>query len=70
MRRANSLYDNPITLCGELIGEFMETEPGKTPWWTEAPASGEVAAIVEECRARIAAACGTEAAKVRIMIEV
>lgn len=34
MRRANATCDNPLAMFGELIAEFMETEPGKTQWWT------------------------------------
>lgn len=35
----------------------------------EASPSGETAAVVEECRIRIATVCGTEPQKIRIMIE-
>lgn len=34
LRRANSECDNPLTLFGELIGEFMEKETQTTQWWT------------------------------------
>lgn len=36
----------------------------------DAAQSGEVTAVVEECRIRIATVCGTEPQKIRIMIEV
>ncbi len=36
----------------------------------EAAQTGEVAAVVEECRIRIATVCGTEPQRIRIMIEV
>lgn len=51
----------------EAIAEVLgvpETELG------DASQTGEVAAIVDECRIRIAAACGTEVHKIRIMIEI
>ena len=33
MRIANQLSDDPLKLFGNLIAEFMETDPSATAWW-------------------------------------
>jgi transcriptional regulator with XRE-family HTH domain len=51
----------------EAIAAALGVEPGLL---TCAPAPREINAVIAECRARIAEACGTDPQAVRIMIEV
>ncbi|MDJ0642412.1 MAG: helix-turn-helix domain-containing protein [Erythrobacter sp.] len=57
----------PVPDRMEAIAQVMGVTPDELG---EATPTGEMAAVIEECRIRIATVCGTAPQKIRIMIEV